>query len=333
MDTGDPLIEPDREIHYLLWERDIGRGLEFPPLGVDGTWLVAPTGGKLMRLDGETGDEIWKTKIPATPTGSPVLCGDVVVVSTDSPAGEIVGADLQSGKELWKWGRALALPVGEDSLLVLAARGGRVVRLDPASGEEVWEVQEQGAGWSAPILLRERDLVVVPIRPDSVIARRLEDGSRAWASRVGSWPTVGGDDTHLVAATDDSSLVALNHATGEPGARIPLGAMPAGAPVVSADTVFVAVRSGVVFALDAVGLSVIWKQKLDPPLVAGPLVHDGMVLQAAPRGHVVGLDSRTGEIIGVLDHSEILVSSPRVDGRSLAVGGTKGTLAVYRRDP
>jgi outer membrane protein assembly factor BamB len=109
--------------------------------------------------------------------------------------------------------------------------------------------------------------------------------------------------------------------------------MPAGPPVVSGDTVFVAVRSGVLYALDPFDLNVIWKQELDPPLVAGPLVHDGMVLQAAPRGHVIGLDSRTGEIIGVLNHPEIVVSAPRVEGRSLAVGGTKGTLAVYRRDP
>ena len=135
MDTGDPLIAPDRELHHLLWERDIGRALEFPATGVDGTWLVAPTGGKLMRLDGDTGKEIWKTKIPATPTASPLLCGDVVVVTTDSPSGEVMGADLQTGEELWRWGRALALPTGADSILILAARGGRVIRLDPRNGE------------------------------------------------------------------------------------------------------------------------------------------------------------------------------------------------------
>jgi outer membrane protein assembly factor BamB len=333
MDTGDPLISPDREIHYLLWERDIGRALEFPATGVDGTWLVAPTGGKLMRLNGETGEAIWKTKIPATPTAPVVICGDVVVVATDSPSGEIMGADLQTGEELWRWGRALALPVGVDSLLVLAARGGRLIRLDPLTGEEVWEVMQEGAGWSPPIILRERDLVVVPIRPDSVIARRLDDGSRVWAAQVGSWPTAGGDDSHLIVATDDSSLVSLDPGTGETGARIPLGAMPAGPPVVSGDTVFVAVRSGVLFALDPGELHLIWKQNLDPPLVAGPLLHDGMVLQTAPRGHVVGLDSRTGEIVGVLNHPEIVVSMPMIEGQSLAVGGTKGTLAVYRRDP
>ena len=92
-------------------------------------------------------------------------------------------------------------------------------------------------------------------------------------------------------------------------------------------------RSGVLFALDPNGLRMIWKQSLDAPLVAGPLVHDGMVLQSAPRGHVIGLDSRTGEIIGVLNHPEVVVSAPEVEGRTLAVGGTKGTLAVYRRDP
>ena len=63
-------------------------------------------------------------------------------------------------------------------MLILAARGGRLIRLDPESGEEIWEVMETGAGWSPPVLLRDRDLVVVPIRPDSVIARRIDDGER-----------------------------------------------------------------------------------------------------------------------------------------------------------
>ena len=46
-----------------------------------------------------------------------------------------------------------------------------------------------------------------------------------WAAQVGSWPTAGGNDTHLMIATDDSSLVTLDPESGESKARIPLGAM------------------------------------------------------------------------------------------------------------
>ena len=332
LDTGAPLIDTDRPLSYLVWQKDVGRALEFPPVAAEGTWLVASTGGKLIRLDGETGEELWARKLPGTPSASPVLCGRMVVMTSDVPSGEVVGIELDSGKEIWKWGRAVALPAGGDSLLVLSARSGRVIRLDPRDGTEVWESHVSGAGWKAPLILINQDLVVVPARLDSLVALRLGDGERVWAQEVGAWAQIGAEDTLLVAAGDDSSLVSLDPGTGAVTGWIRTGAMPAGPPVVRGGVVFLALRNGTVMVLETERLQFVWRQTLDPPLVSPPLVHDIFVLQAAPRGHVFALDRWSGEKIGVLSHPEILLARPEAAGDELAVGGNKGTLAVYRRE-
>ena len=333
LDSGAPLIDVHRPLSDLLWQKDLGRSLEFPALSVGTTWLAAPTGGALYRLDGQSGDEMWKRKLPASPTASPLLCGGIVVVTTDAPEGEVVGVNLESGEELWKWGRALSLPTGADSVLVLATRSGRVVRLDPRDGTEVWQVELPGAGWKTPVFLPRSALVTIPVRPDSVVALRVNDGERAWSTQVGSWPQVGDGDSLLAVATDDSTLLVLDSATGAERGRVRIGAMPAGPPVVQNDLVHLALRNGSVLAMDMDGLQLAWRSELDPPLVSAPLVHENYVLQAAPRGRVYGLDRTSGKVVGVLNHPEPLVASPRATGGELAVGGHKGTLVVYRRDP
>jgi outer membrane protein assembly factor BamB len=333
LDTGAPLIDDHRPLSHLLWQKDLGRSLEFPPLSVDGSWLAAPTGGALYRLDAATGNEMWKRKLPASPTASPLLLGEVVVGATDAPEGEVVGVDLDSGEELWKWGRALALPAGQDSMLVLATRAGRVIRLDPRDGTEVWQIELEGAGWKSPSFFPHRAWIAVPVRPDSVVALRVTDGGRIWSSRVGSWPQVGCGDSLLAVATDDSTLLVLDVETGETQESVRIDAMPAGPPVVENELVHLALRNGSVLAMDLGRLELVWKCDLDPPLVSAPLVHEHFVLQAAPRGRVYGLDRTTGNVVGVLNHPETLVASPRAGGEEVAVGGHKGTLGVYRRNP
>ena len=333
LDTGEPLIDVHRPLSHLLWQKDLGRSLEFPALPAGTSWLAAPTGGSLYRLDGGSGEEMWKRKLPASPTAEPLLFGGIVVVATDAPEGEVVGVDLESGEEMWKWGRALSLPTGRDSVLVLATRSGRVVRLDPRDGTEVWQVELPGAGWKTPVFLPRPGLVAIPVRPDSLVALQVVDGERAWASAVGSWPQVGYGDSLLAVATDDSTLLVLNTDTGVERGRMRIEAMPAGAPVVENDLIHLALRNGSVMAIEINHLRLVWKSDLDPPLVSAPLVHEHYVLQAAPRGRVYGLDRTSGNVVGVLNHPEPLVASPRAAGETLAVGGHKGTLVVYRRDP
>lgn len=332
LDTGDPLVSggpgPD-----AVWQRDLGRALEFPAVWTGDSWLAVGTAGSLVRLDPETGDEIWSRKLPATPLAPPLVWGRIVVQATDAPAGEVVGYALDDGHELWKWERGLALPAIADSVLVLAVRNRGVVRVDPATGKSVWRVTNSGAGWRTPVVVGADSLVLVPVRPDSVLALAVGDGHRVWSRRSGPWPRLAleGDDVYV--AADDSSLAVLRAATGEPGPRVRLGAMPAGNPDPVGSRVVQAVRDGTVHVFDRDSLTVLWTTRLEPPLVSAPCVADSLVFQAAPRGRVDVLALDGGAVVGTYRHPEMLVASPAVADGGLAVGGDHGLLVLYRREP
>lgn len=331
LDTGPPVIDAGRELTQTLWRKDVGRSVEFPPLWAEGSWLVAPTEGSLWRLDAETGTRIWKKKIPSSPTASPLLAGDLVVMTTDAPSGEVVAFHLDTGEEAWKWGRAITVPAARDTALILAARGGKVIRLDPADGKEVWTAPQKGAGWRAPVFVDT--LVVVPGRPDSLVAYRIADGTRVWSRTVGAWPVLAGDGEHLVAATDDSVLVNLDPHTGETRARTRLGSISGGPPLLLGNSVVVALRSGSVMSFDLDSLSTRWQSPLESPLVTPPFYHQDRILQAAPKGLICSIEPETGEILGVYRHPEPIVSAPRGADSTVVVGGDYGTLIVYRGEP
>jgi outer membrane protein assembly factor BamB len=334
LDTGDPVIDRrERPYPDPLWIRDVGRAVEFSPVSLEDSWLVVVTDGAMLRVSREKGKTYWKRKLPAPPTDGPMVFQDVVVVATDVPRGRVVAYRLEDGKELWEWGEALTLPAGRDTVLVLSARGGAVIRLDPFTGREIWKRRVPGAGWRPPALRVAEELVLVPVRPDSVLALSVGDGERVWGQQVGSWPLVSIDEGPLVVATDDSVLSVLDPLQGDVEARLEMGAMSAGPPVERNGTVYVALRSGLLVALRTDDLSSIWRRRFEAPFVSPPHVRGGLLFQAGARGVVHMVDVWSGEPVGEYGHIEQVLAAPRTRAEEVAVGGERGTLIVYRREP
>jgi outer membrane protein assembly factor BamB len=331
LDTGEPLVGADRPRPPAVWERDVGRAVEFAPVPAAGAWLVPATDNVLWRIRRRDGEVLWRRKLPGSPTASPVVCDSMVVVATDVPSERVVGIALEDGEERWKRPFGLGLPAGRDTLLVVASREGQVARLDPASGEPLWRARLPGAGWRTPALRAGRHLVLVPVRPDSVVALRLADGRPAWSAAVGPWPRVSAGEGPVVVAADDSTLSVLDPADGSLSARRALGSMTAGRPVVRGDTVAVALRNGTLLLLELPSLAVIWFRELEPPLVAAPCFHEGTLLQPGARGIVYGFAAAAGTPIGRWYHPERILASPDLESGLLVIAGERGTVAAYRR--
>jgi outer membrane protein assembly factor BamB len=262
----------------------------------------------------------------------PVLCGDVLVIATDAPAGEVMGLDAASGRVRWRWGRGIARVAGEDSLLVVALRGGRILRLAPDGGVKRWETRLAGAAWRDPAVRPVEHLALIPVRPDSLVALRIDDGSRAWSRQLGAWPAVASERGPLAVVTEEGHLILLDPASGADLARAEIDGPPAGPPVVEGDAIYQTRRDGTVMAFDAATLARRWTRVVGRPLVSGPAVRGGMVYQAADRGLVHVLRAADGTGVGVYPHPEPLLSSPAEEEGWLAVAGSRGMLVLYRRD-
>ncbi len=332
LNTGEAALDPDRPRPAETWERDLGRALASSPVALPDGWLAAETGRGLWRL-GREGGEVWRRKLPASPTQAPAVCESTVVIGVDVPGNEVVGLALADGESRWKHRFAVPLCAGRDSFLVVAARGGAVARLAPADGAVRWRAHLPGAGWRAPALRVAEDLVLVPIRPDSLAALRLSTGVEAWRVRIGPWPRVSAEEGAILAVADDSTLARIDPADGSARARRRLAGMAAGVPVTAGDRAVLAIRDGTVLAVRSADLGTIWSRPLEAPLVAAPWVGGGEVVQPGPRGDLYRMSLADGAPRGRFRHPEFLISSPAGERDLVAQGGARGTLVVYRRTP
>ena len=149
------------------WEVPLGEGYSSPVV-VDGRVITLSRSGdeeELEALDARDGSRVWRHAWPtaytndygrgprATPTeapprwgfsGSPLVAGDLLVVQAGPPAG-VVAFDRLTGKEVW---RASSDPAGYSSPILVRCREGlqlvcltglRLLGLDPASGEVLWQ--------------------------------------------------------------------------------------------------------------------------------------------------------------------------------------------------
>ena len=316
----------------FLWRRDLGRALETAPVFCQGDWLAAVTEASVVRLAGETGETVWKHKLPASPRQAPVMTGSVAVLCTDLDEPVVLALDLATGREVWRRELYLGLAAASDSVLVATSRQGTVARLHPGTGEEVWRIELEGAGWRAPVIRTSDTLAVFSVRPDSVVALDLRTGDRRWSVRVGAWPRPGSGPILAVAA-DDSTLVVLAPESGEVRSRYRLPAMAAGAPVSDDGTVYLAVRDGTVLALEGSSGAPRWAVVLDPPLLSGPCLAETTLYQSGSAGMVYGISRESGQSWPEAVATERILASPAVAADHLAVPGAEGTLTLFRRKP
>ncbi|MCZ6746757.1 MAG: PQQ-like beta-propeller repeat protein [Acidobacteria bacterium] len=159
----------------VVWKKEAGAG--FSQLAVRGgdiyTGVAAGTDEFAVRLDGETGQEVWRTAIGASfedrfgngPRATPTLDGDSLYIV--SASGELHALRTSDGTRIWslnllekfqskkpRFGYSPS-PLVEGWLLLLevGGEGGRsLVALDKKSGTVVWTVLSGPAGYSSPVV-------------------------------------------------------------------------------------------------------------------------------------------------------------------------------------
>jgi outer membrane protein assembly factor BamB len=230
--AGDLIITPsdgrpissvyalDRATGKLRWEWPAERGVETDLVLAGGRVLALTGTAELAALDARTGEELWRLA-PDGPQprqefhkSAPAAGGGRVFFETAD--GRLYAADLATGKLLWK--RELGFDI--TTSLLLTAQGllagladGRIVRLDPATGDVETALAVGGAP-RGPLVLAEGVLLVLLDWGGTLLAVDESLGKTLWRrEQVGKWsaprPTVWGDSVLMGTTQGELQAYAL----------------------------------------------------------------------------------------------------------------------------
>jgi outer membrane protein assembly factor BamB len=269
-------------------------------------------------LDRNSGKLIWSKavdNIPGSPataprttedTGlaAPSLYTDGIRVYAIFGTGDIIAFDMD-GNRVWArnlgvpdnhYGHSSSLIGWKDKLFVQydTNRGQRLLALNVANGETVWETPRSvKVSWASPILANVNGKYQIILATDpTVAAYDIDTGKEVWSVRglmgeVGPSPAFG---EGLVFATQEyATLMAINPANGQ----------------------------------------IVWKDDEYLSEVASPVVAGGMVFLATSYGVLVAYDAKTGEKLWEQDDGPGYYSSPVVADNKLFIFDLDGRLQVY----
>ncbi|WP_374340506.1 outer membrane protein assembly factor BamB [Azonexus sp.] len=329
-----------------LWSTGIGKSGDyvFVPAIVDGAVYVAGRDGTLSKLaDGKT---VWKISTGQTLSGGVGASERLVVVGT--PKGEVLAYSADDGRPLWQArvsSEVLAAPtVGDDGVAVRAG-DNRVFLLDAGDGGRKWVYQRstpalaiRGAG--SPIFAERYVFVGFP--GGKLVALAANNGAPVWEGTVAlpkgateldrvadivAAPVVDGRQICAVAFQGRVACFDLGQAGNMVWSRDISSSVGL---ALDGRYLFVTDDSGVVYGLDRLSGSSLWKQdKLKNRRVTAPTVRRGLVAVADGEGIVHYLSREDGSFVArqKTDGSPVKASLKPL-GSGLVVQTTGGTVAA-----
>ncbi len=329
-----------------LWSTGIGKSGDyvFVPAVVDGAVYVAGRDGTLSKLaDGKT---VWKISAGQTLSGGVGASERLVVVGT--PKGEVLAYSADDGRPLWQArvsSEVLAAPtVGDDGVAVRAG-DNRVFLLDAGDGGRKWVYQRstpalaiRGAG--SPIFAERYVFVGFP--GGKLVALAANNGAPVWEGTVAlpkgateldrvadivAAPVVDGRQICAVAFQGRVACFDLGQAGNMVWSRDISSSVGL---ALDGRYLFVTDDSGVVYGLDRLSGSSLWKQdKLKNRRVTAPTVRRGLVAVADGEGIVHYLSREDGSFVArqKTDGSPVKASLKPL-GSGLVVQTTGGTVAA-----
>lgn len=228
---------------------------------IAGDLLLLTNANSLTAVGLDDGAVAWQAA-GGTTLRPPVVAGDAVLWSAalaDGSGARLAALDARTGAPRWTRDFAgVAIPGGVVATDEAVYTSAPVARLDPASGETVWEVAELTGGTGSPTLSADGRTVYVgrldPVAGGEVIALDAADGAVLWRAALGQTtlslldrPWL--DGGVLVIPTLSGSALGLNAATGALKWQAALPAPRFGAVTVADGRAYMALTNGQVVAL------------------------------------------------------------------------------------
>lgn len=256
-----------------LWRMSLGTPLRAGPTVADGRVLVMSQDNRLTAFAAETGDQLWQvtaTLEPAGILGPGAAAMEAGTVVAGFSSGELFALRVENGRTVWqdqlaRTGRTTALgalsaivasPVIDRGRVFAVGHGGRMVAIELASGQRVWE--RTFAGTSTPAVGGE--FLFVLTTDAELIALTRGEGKIRWITQMPRWkkekkrsgaihwagPVLAGG--RLILVSSDGRMALVDPGSGQIVSEQKLGASASLPPVVANMTLYVLTDDGKVHA-------------------------------------------------------------------------------------
>ena len=239
-----------------------------------------------------------------TGLSAPTMTTDGKRVFAIFATGDVIAFDMD-GKRVWA--RNLGVPdnhYGHSSSLITWAgklfvqydtnKGGKLIALDMASGNTVWEtVRKCKISWASPVLAEVDGKYQVVLTADPIVAGYdVETGKELWSvecmmGEVG--PSVAYSDGIVVAANEYARMVAIDVKTQK----------------------------------------TLWENDEYLPEASSPVAYNGLLFIATSYGIFVCYDLKTGEKYWENDFGTTVYSSPTIADGKVFLMDNDGTMRIY----
>lgn len=329
-----------------LWSASISKAgdYSFTPAVVDNAVYVAGANGTVSKI--EDGKTVWKID-----AGQPLSAGvganaRLVVVAT--PKGEVLAFSPEDGKALWKArvsSEVLAAPAVSDDGVAVKSGDNQVFLLDAGDGGRKWAYQRA----TPPLSVRSAGSPVFADRylfvgypGGKLVALALQNGAPVWEGAV-ALPK-GATELDRVADIVASPVIEGRQicAVAFQGRVACFDMGQGGAMVWSRDIssvsglamdgryLFVTDDKGIVYGLDRLSGSSLWKQdKLKNRRLSAPVIRHGLVVVADAEGIVHFLSREDGSFAARLKTDGTPVRAPlQLLGSSVLVQTSGGSVSA-----
>lgn len=149
--------------------RDHGYASSTPVADAERVYVFFGTAGVLAFS--HDGEERWRAKVGTVTHGwgsaaSPVLYQDLVIINASVESESLVALDRRTGKEVWRaagmkesWNTPILVTAANGQQELVVAIFGKVLGLDPLTGEQLWSCATDIGWYMVPSLVREGDIV------------------------------------------------------------------------------------------------------------------------------------------------------------------------------
>ena len=329
-----------------MWSASISKAgdYSFTPAVVDNAVYVAGANGTVSKI--EDGKTVWKIDAGQALSAGVGANARLVVVAT--PKGEVLAFSAEDGKALWKArvsSEVLAAPaVGDDGVAVKSG-DNQVFLLDAGDGGRKWVYQRT----TPPLSVRSAGSPVFADRylfvgypGGKLVALALQNGAPVWEGAVAlpkgateldrvadivATPVIEGRQICAVAFQGRVACFDM----GQGGAMVwSRDISSVSGLAMDGRYLFVSDDKGIVYALDRLSGSSLWKQdKLKNRRLSAPVIRRGLVVVADAEGIVHFLSREDGSFAARLKTDGTPVRAPlQLLGSSVLVQTSGGSVSA-----